>query len=77
MSTDRPLPSMYDSLRQFSGDPANFTPLTPLAYLARTADVYPDHTSLIYEEQQYTWSQTYHRCQQMAKALQSLGIESF
>ncbi len=77
MSTDYPLPSMYDSLKQFRGNRANFTPLTPLAYLARTADVFPDHTSLIYHEQQYTWSQIHHRCQQMAAALQGLGIQPF
>ena len=29
--------------------PANFVPLTPLSFLARTAAVYPDHVSTVYE----------------------------
>ena len=29
--------------------PANFVPLTPLSFLARTAAVYPDHISTVYE----------------------------
>ena len=68
------LPQMYQSLER---NPANFIPLTPLAYLARTADVYPEHTSLVYADQRYTWAQTYARCLQMAIALKALGIKQF
>ena len=59
------LPSMYDSLKSTIGHDANFVPLTPTSFLSRTADVYPNKTSLIYEDQQYTWSQTEQRCQQL------------
>jgi fatty-acyl-CoA synthase len=27
---------------------ANFQPLTPLSFLARAAEVYPDHTAIIH-----------------------------
>ena len=30
--------------------PANFVPLSPLSFLARTAAVYPDHISAVYED---------------------------
>ena len=29
-------------------NPANFQPLTPLSFLSRAADVYPDHTAIIH-----------------------------
>jgi len=68
------LPAMYDSLSESPGQGANFVPLTPIGFLSRTADVYPDTTSLIYQSQRYTWSQTEQRCQQLAHALKRLGI---
>ena len=42
--------------------PANYVALTPLSFLARTAAVYPDHVSAVYEGRSFTWSQTYARC---------------
>ncbi len=66
---------MYDSLAESIGSAANYVPLTPISFLSRTADVYPDHPSLIYGDQQYTWSQTEYRCQQMAHALKKLGLQ--
>jgi len=31
-------------------NPANFVPLTPISFLHRTADIYGDHQSVIYEK---------------------------
>jgi fatty-acyl-CoA synthase len=53
--------------------PANYTPLTPLSFLRRTASVYPDHTSVIYNDKRYTWSQTLDRCRRLASALREHG----
>ena len=39
--------------------PANYAPLTPLGFLARTASVYPDHTAVIHGDTHYTWAETY------------------
>ena len=36
--------------------PANYVALTPLSFLARTAAVYPDHVSTVYEGRSFTWS---------------------
>src|SRR5882724_11490701 len=49
--------------------PANFVALTPLSFLARTAAVYPDHVSAIYEGRVFTWSETYARCRRFASYL--------
>ncbi|KAK6915055.1 AMP-binding enzyme, C-terminal domain [Dillenia turbinata] len=54
--------------------PANSSPLTPLGFLERTATVYGDCTSIIYNDITYTWSQTHRRCLQLASSIVSLGI---
>jgi fatty-acyl-CoA synthase len=54
--------------------PANFVALTPLSFLARTAAVYPDHISTIYEGRVFTWSQTYARCRRFASYLAGRGL---
>jgi fatty-acyl-CoA synthase len=53
---------------------ANYVPLTPLSFLARSAAVYPDHTSTVYEGCSFTWSQTYERCKRFASYLAGHGI---
>src|SRR5947209_3645159 len=56
--------------------PANYVPLTPLSFLERSAAVYPDHVSTVYEGRVYTWSQTYRRCRRFASWLagRSIGV---
>jgi fatty-acyl-CoA synthase len=54
--------------------PANYTPLSPLSFIKRTAAVYPNHTSIIHGDQRYTWSETYARCRRLASALSKRGI---
>jgi fatty-acyl-CoA synthase len=54
--------------------PANYVPLTPLSFLARSAAVYPDHVSTVYEGRVFTWSQTYARCRRFASYLAGRGI---
>src|SRR3984893_2460915 len=54
--------------------PANFVPLTPLSFLARTAAVYPDQVSTVYEGRSFTWSETYARCRRFASYLAGRNI---
>src|ERR1700744_4265689 len=54
--------------------PANFVALTPLIFLARTAAIYPDHVSTVYEGRSFTWSETYARCRRFASYLVKRGI---
>ena len=53
---------------------ANFVPLSPLSFLARTKDVYPDHPALIYGSRRYSWRQVYDRTARLAGALAGRGI---
>jgi len=53
---------------------ANFVPLTPLSFLDRIKDVYPDYEALIYQDRKYTWKQVYERCTQFASALTKIGV---
>lgn len=54
--------------------PANYVPLSPLSFLARSANVYPNLTSTVYEGRTFTWAQTYERCKRFASFLASRGI---
>ena len=40
----------------------NDVPLSPLSFLRRTADVYPDRVAVIYGERRYTWRTLTQRC---------------
>lgn len=53
---------------------ANFVPLSPLSFLFRTATVYPNHLSAVYEDRAFTWSQTLERSRRVASFLASRGI---
>src|SRR5215475_534819 len=55
-------------------NPANYVPLTPLSFLARSAAIYPNHVSAVYEGRQFTWSETHERCKRFASYLVSKGI---
>jgi len=37
-------------------NPANYVPLTPLSFLVRSAAVYPNHVSAVYEGKSFTWA---------------------
>ena len=53
---------------------ANYAPLTPIGFLFRAADVYPNKLSIIYNDLRYTWAQTAERCRRLASALQKRGV---
>jgi fatty-acyl-CoA synthase len=53
---------------------ANFVPLSPVSFLHRTAEVYPDRTALIDDARQFTWRQVHARCMGLAAGLRALGL---
>ena len=55
---------------------ANYTPLSPLSFLKRAADVYPELPAVVHGSRRYTWGQTYERCVRLASALSGLGVSS-
>ena len=52
----------------------NYTPLTPLSFLARTANVYPDKTAVVYNDARLTYRQLQHRVNRLATALHGAGV---
>ncbi len=54
---------------------ANYVPLTPLTFIARSAYIYPDRLSVIHGQRRYTWSQTFARAKRLASALVARGIQ--
>ncbi|KAG7589043.1 AMP-binding enzyme C-terminal domain [Arabidopsis suecica] len=53
---------------------ANDVPLTPITFLKRASECYPNRTSIIYGKTRFTWPQTYDRCCRLAASLLSLNI---
>ena len=65
-------------MNQFSTDlnknKANYVPLTPLSFITRAKDIYPNYESVVYGDRRYTWLETYNRCSKFASALTKKGI---
>ena len=65
-------------MNQFSTDlnknKANYVPLTPLSFITRAKDIYPNYESVVYGDRSYTWLETYNRCSKFASALTKKGI---
>ncbi|MFD1696966.1 acyl-CoA synthetase [Roseibium aestuarii] len=53
---------------------ANYTPLSPLSFLARAADVFPDHIAIIHGKAKTDYRTFYARARQLGSALSGLGI---
>ena len=54
---------------------ANHTPLSPVVFLARAAEVYPDRVAVIHGKQRITQAAFYARARQLASALSKRGIK--
>jgi fatty-acyl-CoA synthase len=53
---------------------ANFAPLSPLSFIERAADVYPQRLAVVHGDLRRTWSEVYARCKRLASALARYGI---
>ncbi|MGZ5787185.1 MAG: acyl-CoA synthetase [Ramlibacter sp.] len=53
---------------------ANFAPLSPLSFLERAADVYPQRLAVVHGDLRRSWSEVYTRCRRLASALARYGI---
>ena len=66
---------MHDSFETgLPQNSANYTPLSPITFLKRTAFVHPHRTSVIHGKHRWTWAETYIRCRRLASALSKCGI---
>lgn len=55
-------------------NPANYQPLTPLAFLRRAASVHPDHTAIVHGKSRRSYAEFYARSRKLASALAARGI---
>ena len=53
---------------------ANYTPLTPVDFIARAAEVYGQRLAIVHGKVRRNWAQTYERAQRLAGALAQAGI---
>ena len=53
---------------------SNFIPLSPITFLERAKDVYPNYEAIVYEDRKYTWTEVYNRAVKFASALTKIGI---
>jgi len=53
---------------------ANYVPLTPIAFLLRSASIHPDRLAVAYGERRYSWRATLERCRRLASALAARGV---
>ena len=54
---------------------ANHVPLSPLSFIARTAQIYPGRLAVVHGARRFTWAETYTRCRRLASALAARGIK--
>ncbi|SVB63251.1 uncharacterized protein METZ01_LOCUS216105, partial [marine metagenome] len=52
----------------------NYTPLTPLSFIARTSRIYPNLTAVVHGDRKYSWTETYERARRLASSLKAKGV---
>lgn len=56
-------------------NPANYSPVSPLEFLTRTAEVYPNRLAVVHGPIRRTWGETYKRSLKLASAFKKSGIK--
>jgi fatty-acyl-CoA synthase len=49
-------------------NPANYTPLSPVSFIERSAEIFGDLPSVVHGNRRYTWAQTRERSARLAAA---------
>lgn len=55
--------------------PQNYTPLSPIGFLPRAAEIYPERVAVIHGRTRYTNAQFYERSRRLASALAKRGVK--
>ena len=53
---------------------ANYAPLSPLSFIERTAEVYPERLAVVHGDLSRNWRELFVRCRRLASALQQCGV---
>jgi fatty-acyl-CoA synthase len=65
--------SKYD--QDLGRNKANHVPLSPLSFIRRAAEVFPERIAIIHGNERRTWKETFLRCRRLSSALVSRGIK--
>ncbi len=66
------MPSIFD--QDLAPNSANFAALSPLSFIERTAEVYPQRLAVVHGDLRRNWAEVFMRCRRLASALQRHGI---
>ncbi|MBG9387354.1 acyl-CoA synthetase [Caenimonas aquaedulcis] len=66
------MPNIFDQGLARNG--ANFAPISPLSFIERTAEVYPERLAVVHGDLRRNWAQVYDRCRRLASALARRGV---
>ncbi|HOB95196.1 MAG TPA: acyl-CoA synthetase [Aquabacterium sp.] len=64
--------SIYD--QHLDRHPANFTALSPVSFVERSAEIFGDLPAVVHGARRYTWAQVRDRAARLAAALRALGV---
>ncbi|MBX6369825.1 MAG: acyl-CoA synthetase [Rhodospirillales bacterium] len=64
---------MYDA-PHLARQKANHAALTPLSYLSRAAEIYPEKVAVVHGDRRFTYREFYARCRRLADALRRRGV---
>ena len=66
------MPNIFD--QALPRTEANFAALSPLSFIERTAEVYPNRLAVVHDSLRRNWAEVFLRCRQLASALERHGI---
>lgn len=67
------MPNIFD--QDLPRTEANFAALSPLSFIERAAEVYPDRLAVVHGDLRRSWSELFTRCRQLASALERHGVK--
>src|SRR3989449_4113778 len=67
----RKKPGMWSDLKP---GPANFNALSPISFLPRAAEIWPDRVAVVHGGTKFTYAQLYDRAKRLASSLKHAGV---
>src|SRR3989442_12583121 len=67
----RKKPGMWSDLKP---GPANFNALSPISFLTRAAEIWPDRVAVVHGGTKFTYAQLYERAKRLASSLKNAGV---
>src|SRR2546428_6431196 len=70
-SNAAPRKNLWSALK---AGPANYTPLSPIVFLLRAAEIYPERVAAVHGRVRHTYARFHERAQRLASALHKVGV---